>query len=121
MAHMSWNSFIAKYKSSICLGAAVSAKLPKGPLFDKNKKKLPTPYGLFQEWLAVSLTGDWTTTKVPGGFAVCVANSADAAIISKTFGTTGVTVRTPVSEQTHQLLYRDANYGELAKKIGYAL
>lgn len=121
MAHMTWNSFVGKHKSSTCFGAGVSAKLPKGPHFDRNKKKLPTPYGLFQEWLSVSLTGDWTTTKVHGGFAVCVANPTDAALISKTFGTTGSTVRTPISSQTHQLLYRDSSYADLAKTMGYAI
>jgi len=70
MAYMSWNSFVEKHKKRVGFLAAVSAALPKGPHFDKNNKKLPTPYGLFKEWASKSLNGDWASTKIKGGFII---------------------------------------------------
>lgn len=120
MSSMTWNAFMTKHKNYFCFSAPVSPKLPKGPHFDKNKKKLPTPYGLFQEWLSGSLAGDWTSMKVTGGFIVCVATDSDNAFITKKFSVTGV-VKSAVSDKTQQLHYRDSNYSSLAKELGYAL
>ncbi len=119
MAYMSWDTFQKKHKTSASFSASVSGKLPKGPHFDKNKRKLPTPYGLFRTWLSVSLVGDWTTTKVPGGFLVCVADLDEADFIKKRFGVTRTVLKTQISDQTYQLRYQDSNYGSLAKELDY--
>lgn len=121
MAKLPWNVFSSKYKAPIGYIAAVSANLPKGVCFDKSKKKLPTPYGLFQEWAAKVLTGDWATTKVPGGFIICVAAQADASLIDKQIGTVGVAKNTPACINTTQMCYQDSYYAALAKALGYSL
>ena len=119
MAYISWNSFQERYKASTGFVAKVSAKLPNGPHFDRKKKVLPTPYGLFREWLSKSLVGDWTTKKIPGGFVVCVAGKSDETVVSRKFGTIGAATNTSISDNTYQLRYQDSNYGELAKSLGY--
>lgn len=120
MPNMSWNAFVTKYKKPFCFSALVSASLPKGLVFDRNKKKLPTPYGLFQEWLSANLTGDWTSMKVTGGFVVYVATTNDNDLITRKFAISGV-VKSKVSDKTQQLLYRDSSYANLAKELGYVL
>ena len=120
MSSMTWNAFMTKHKNYFCFSAVVSKNLPKPPHFDRNKKKLPTQYGLFQEWLAANLAGDWASMKVTGGFIVCVATDSDNACITKKFSVTGV-VKSKLSNNTQQLHYRDSNYPSLAKELGYAL
>lgn len=120
MSSMTWNTFMTKHKNYFCFSAPVSSKLPKGPYFDSNKKKLPTPYGLIQEWMSRNLAGDWTSMKVSGGFIVCVATDSDNDLIIKKFSITGV-VKSEVSNNTQQLYYRDSNYLILSKELGYAL
>jgi len=121
MAKLSWNEFIAKHKKPTGYVAAVSSALPKGLHFDRNKKKLPTPYGLFQEWAAKSLSGDWASTKVPGGFIICVESQADASTITRGFGVIGQTIATPACANTTQIGYHDSDYAALAKALGYSV
>ena len=121
MAKLTWNAFRDKHKNPAGYTAAVSASLPNGPNFDKNKKKLPTPYGLFKEWASASLSGDWASTNFKGGFIVCVESQADSQLISKQFGIIGEAKNTPACENTNQLGYRDSSYGDLAKLLGYKL
>ena len=119
MTYMSWNSFVIKHQARVGFLSAVSASLPKGPHFDKNNKKLPTPYGLFKEWATKSLNADWASTKVPGGFIICVSSKDDAICITKNFGLTGEKRSTPACDRTEVLKYSDSNYTGLAKQLGY--
>lgn len=122
MPKKSWNTFAGTYPSAIVFAAKVSAALPKQLQFDKNGKKLPTPYGLFVEWAGVHLTGDWSSTSINGvGFAVSVESQTDAQLIETTFGTIGVSKKTIVSNKTIQVNYKDSDYAGLAKKLGYHL
>lgn len=101
MAKKSWNTFAGTYPSATTFTTAVSATLPKQMQFDKNNKKLPTPYGLFIEWSKAYLTGDWASTRIKGlGFAISVDSQIDIQLISKTFGTIGSIKKTPVANKT---------------------
>lgn len=121
MAKIAWDTFVQKHKRPRGFSAAVSAALRKGPAFDKSRKKLPTPYGLFQEWASTSLAGDWATVKFPGGFIICVADDSDASTITNEFGVIGAPKPTPACTNTQQIGYRDADYKRLAKSLGYNL
>ncbi|WP_157725044.1 hypothetical protein [Vogesella sp. LIG4] len=122
MPKKSWNKFVGTCQSAITFTAKVSAGLPKQLQFDKNGKKLPTPYGLFVEWAEASLTGDWSSTSIRGGgFAVSVELQTDAQIVMTTFGTIGAFQKTTVSNRTIQVNYKDSDYAGLAKKLGYQL
>lgn len=70
----------------VTYASSVSAELPKKMQFDKNKKKLPTPYWLFCEWAKNNLRGDWASTTIAGGGAVAVESQSDIALIQSTFG-----------------------------------
>lgn len=89
--------------------------------FDNNKKKLPTPYGLFVEWANANLTGDWSAMKVTGGFYISVSEKQDAGVIKNKFGTTPQAKKTPASDKTFGINYSDSNYSALAKSLGYAI
>lgn len=119
MAKLSWKSFTEKHPSPFGFAAVVSS--PKGPLFDKNRKKLPTPDGLFQEWASVSLSGDWSSTKLNGGFIICVESKSDVALIERTFSIIGSAKNTPACANTVRLSYKDSDYPNLAKTMGYKL
>jgi len=119
MAKLSWKDFNAKHRDPFGLGAAVSSGLPGATHFDKNKRKLPTPYGLFLEWSTASITGDWASCKLTGGFIVCVETQADAEIVMRKFGTLGGWKETPACAKTIQIGYRDSGYASLAKSLGY--
>jgi hypothetical protein len=88
-------------------------------VFDKNNKKLPTPYALFKEWASQNLSGEWSSTKVGGGFVVCVASKADAQIILNKFKAVGHAKKTPACPKTVPIGYRDSSYKNLATEMGY--
>ncbi|MDD2558244.1 MAG: hypothetical protein RBR22_14050 [Desulfuromonas sp.] len=121
MAKLGWNNFIDQNTKRIAFAAAVSANLPKGLELDKNGRKLPTPYGLFSEWCKAYLSGEWATTKVNGGFLICVATSADAKTIQDEFKVTGQARRTPAGKDTLPLGYKNSQYAALAGDLGYVL
>lgn len=121
MAKLTWNSFVSKHQNPYGFASAVSPTLPNGLHFDKAGKKLPTPYSLFLEWASLSLSGDWSSTKVKGGFVICVESKADVNLIAQTFGATGPSRKTPACARTVSLGYRDTNYKGLATKLGYKL
>lgn len=122
MPKKSWNIFASTYPSATTFTSAVSAALPKHLQFDKNRKKLPTPYGLFIEWARGNLTGDWASTSIKGvGFAVSVETQTDIQLITITFGTIGSVKKTPVANKTIQVNYKNSDYANWAKKLGYKL
>lgn len=121
MAKLSWNKFIDTHAKRVAFVAAVSATLPKRLELDKNGRKLPTPYGLFCDWCKAYLSGDWATTKVSGGFLICVAAKEDAKSIQDEFKIVGQAKRTPAGKQTYPIGYKDAQYGALAGDLGYVL
>lgn len=102
--------------------SVVSASLPKKIQFDKNKKKLPTPYGLFFEWAKNNLAGNWASTTISGGgFAMAVESQSDSALIRSTFGASAQPKKTPVGNKTFECGYSDSMYASLAKSLGYVL
>lgn len=121
MAKLSWNSFIEKHKDPIGYVASVSGRLRKGQTFDKNNKKLPTPYGLFCEWASKNVTGSWTSTKNGGDFIICVASKDDAVRIADKFGTVGKAKKSKLCANTTQIGFQDSSYGPLAKELGYSI
>ncbi|WP_153066247.1 MULTISPECIES: hypothetical protein [Xanthomonas] len=121
MAQQSWNDFIKNYPSRATFCAAVSASLPPAAQFDKNGKKLPSPYGLFNEWAKSNLTGDWSSSKVSGGFYLAVSERKDATLIQSKFGFNGTPIQTPASRKTQRIGYSDPEYAKWAKMLGYAI
>ena len=122
MPKKDWNTFVSSNPNAPGFAAQVSKVLPKQvPKFDRNSKRLPTPYGLFQEWLTTALQGDWAATSVSGGFIVCVSSPQDEQLIRRTFGPVSPPQTTPACKQTSVMSFHDANYGDLARKLGYAV
>ncbi|MDX4955303.1 hypothetical protein SGN30_17945 [Delftia acidovorans] len=121
MAKMSWNDFITTHPKHATFGAIVSASLPNGLIFDKRKKKLPTPYGLFVEWASANLTGDWAAMKVRGSFCISVSQQSDAKIISNKFGVTSQAKKTTTGGMNFGINYRDSDYAVLARSLGYEI
>ncbi len=122
MSNIAWNLFVTKHKSPIGFAAAVSASLPKGPHFDKNKKKLPTPYALFKEWCDKTLKDDWSSQKCKSGFIVCVSSNIDEKLVKSAFKVlSNQPKNTPACAKTYQIGYRDSCYGGLAKSLGYVI
>ena len=121
MAKQSWNDFVKAHTSHLVFCAAVSASLPPAAQFDRNKKKLPSPYGLFNEWAKNSLKGDWSSTKVAGGFCVAVSAKQDAILIQETFGLLAEPIVTPLSRETLRIGYSNSSYPKLARSLGYAV
>lgn len=122
MAKKQWNGFFSNRPNAAVYTSAVSASLPKKMQFDKNKKKLPTPYGLFCEWAKDNLSGEWASTTIAGvGFAVAVESQSDSALIRSTFGASAQPKRTSVGNTTFQCGYSDSKYRSLAKSLGYVL
>ena len=121
MPKRAWENFIADHKAPIGFAAAISAQLPKGSVFDKNKRRLPTPYGLFIEWCNAYLAGEWAITKVPGGFIVCVQSPADAQMIISEFKAIGAPKKTPACVNTTPIGYKNSQYVALAGDLGYVV
>jgi len=118
-----WNTFVDAHPKAYIIAAVVSSRLPKGVAFDAAGKKLPTPYRLFCEWLAgAALEGLYTTTSVPNGFVVGLAEAADRDRLVLRFG--------PLKHggfklggQAVKILsgYSDGAYAGLAADLGYRL
>ena len=121
MAKIGWNDFIGKYTNRIAFVATVSASLPKGLAYDRNGRKLPTPCSLFTEWCKAYLAGDWATTKINGGFLLCVSSTEDAKAIQDEFKIVGQAKRTQAGKDTHPIGYKDSQYAALAGDLGYVL
>lgn len=121
MSNIAWNSFVINHKKTVGFVAFVSATLPQGASFDKNKKKLPTPYKLFKEWCNKTLKDDWSSQRLKGGFIVCVSSQNDAELICSAFKVLTPPQSTPACATTYRIGYSDSGYGALAKILGYVL
>ena len=121
MAKIRWSNFVGKHTKRIAFIAGVSASLPNGVELDKNDRKLPTPYSLFTEWCKAYLNGEWATTKVSGGFLLCVSANEDAKAIENEFKIIGQAKRTPAGKDTYPIGYKDSQYAVLAGDLGYVL
>jgi len=118
---LTWKKFIDKYgnKNTFAFSAPISASGPKGVAFDMNGRKAPTPYSLFSEWCSAYLSADWTITKIPKGFIVCVSDNKDALKIQEEFKFIGTKKITKVSHNTYPIGYKNAQYAALAGDLGY--
>ena len=114
MAKMTWNKFVKKHPTSPGFSAAVSSRLAKTAQFDVKKKKLPTPHGLFQEWLKRTLTGDWAIQSSSGAVMVRVSAAEDEKRILDKFKPIGPEKKTVLCDRARQIGYRDSDYGALA-------
>lgn len=114
-----WNRFITENPSPTILGAVVSSRLPPALTFDKDGKKLPTPYKLFCEWLDASLVGNWSTVAVPQGFVVGVVDEVDKAKILAAYGPAKHRGFKIADQSVGVLSYTDGSYAKLASERGY--
>lgn len=97
------------------------AGIPKGPMRDKNRKALPTPYALALDWLAKTLTGDWTSIKEGNAFIILVVTDTDGSHVLKKFGGGGAATKSKIADKSYSVSYRAATLAELAKDAGYAV
>ena len=121
LSKLSWNKFIDKHgsKDTFAFSAPISASGPKGMIFDRNGRKLPTPYNLFSEWCAAYLSSDWSSTKVTKGFIVSVSDKKDALRIQEEFKIIGSKKITSASHNTFPIGYKNNQYATLAGDLGY--
>lgn len=119
MAKKSWDDLVTLHPNSRVYSAGpVSTRIP-ALSFDAAGKKLPTPYGLFQKWLASNLSEAWASQTGKGVILVRVADPQDAAMLVGRFGPAGPARKTPASRSTIPLRYTDADYEKLAIELGY--
>lgn len=116
-----WNTFITEHPSPTLLGAVVSTRLPPDLLFDKDGKKLPTPYKLFCEWLEATLVGTWSTVAVPQGFVVGIADEGDKTKLLSAYGPARHRGFKVAEKSVGVLTYSDGSYAKLATERGYNL
>lgn len=116
MSKQTWNIFIRKHPIPQYFCAGVNSQ---GPPFDKNHKKLPSPYGLFQEWASSNLKGDWASVKIPPGFIISVVEASDVERIKRKFGYFGVPKWVGNFPNTQQIGYSNSDYANLARSLGY--
>jgi hypothetical protein len=121
MPKIDWNKSVTVYPKMGLYGAAVSAGLPATLKFDKTGKRLPTPYGLFQEWLKASLSGYWATAKMPGGFVIGILNGSEQALVVSKFGPLQPSQLVVGGRKVPFLRYQDAHIGVLANQLGYSV
>jgi hypothetical protein len=122
MPKRTWNSFVTDHLKTTTTASGVSlASFPKGPILDKNRKILPTPYTLVRNWIAKTLTGDWTTKKDGNAFIILVATAADAALVLKKLPAGGSATRSKIADRTYPVSFRADTFAALAKDAGYAV
>ena len=130
MAKMDWNKFVTQYTKAICFSVTMKQNLPKGaPKFDKNGKKLPSPYTLFCDWMKANLKHDWCASKQNGHTLIRVADPSDAQLLANVFGATpakGIPAGIPAGISAgcasfYQLHHSDAGYKPLAGAMGYVI
>jgi hypothetical protein len=116
-----WNTFITTNSSVTLLAAVVSTRLPPALMFDKNGKKLPTPYKLFCEWLDTTLVSTWSTIAVPTGFVIGVIDAKDETTILAAYGPARHKGLKLAGKSVGVLSYTDGSYAKLATERGYTL
>jgi hypothetical protein len=116
-----WNTFITANPSATLLAAVVSSRLPPALMFDKNGKKLPTPYKLFCEWLDATLVGTWSTIAVPMGFVIGVTGAVDKTRILAAYGPARHKGFKLAGKSVGVLSFTDGSYAKLATERGYTL
>jgi hypothetical protein len=121
MAKMTRNKFVEKYPASPGFSAAVSSRLSQTAQFDLRRKRLPTPHGLFREWLKITLAGDWAMHSSPGVIMVLVSDAKDEKRILDRFKAIGPEKRTEICDRVRQIGYGDSHYAALAAEVGYTL
>lgn len=121
MPKLSWAAYVAQHPTSPGFVANVSKTMGKGPQFDKQGALLPTPYALFQEWLRQTLTGDWASMSIPGGFAIRLSATSDMQLVQQKYPISSTAKKTGISSKTFQLSYWDSSYGALATQLGYVV
>lgn len=124
MPKLTWNVFSTKYQTPFCFSGSLPKAIPNGQHFDKNRKKLPTAYGLFLEWASITLKGDWSSIKDGRAFMLRVKDVSDASIIKATFKLIGLPKKTNLCANTQVIDFCDSTYSgyiSLAKSIGYNL
>lgn len=122
MPQRTWNSFVTDHPKTTTMAFGVSlAGFPKGPIFDKDRKRLPTPYALVRTWIAKTLTGDWTSMKEGNAFVILVADPGDAALVLRKFPALGPATKSMPADKSYPVSFRADTFAELAKDAGYAV
>jgi hypothetical protein len=91
------------------------------PPLDEARKILPTPYALAKDWLAVTLTGDWTSVKEGNAFVILVVTDTDAALVLKKFRGGGAPTKSRIADKSYSTSLRAETFAALAKDAGYAV
>lgn len=120
MPKRAYNDFVRKHPKAMRLRAQVSSKGPG--TYTPKGLKLPTPYGLFEEWCHAHLTGDWA---LDGGkvvnsqrvFSILVVLVVDAKALQKAFGFTKIATGRYAGQT--RVGFGDSKYTNLAKALGY--
>ena len=122
MPKRTWNSFVSDHPkaTTTAFGVAVTG-FPKGAIFDKDRKKLPTPYALAQNWLGRTLAGDWTTMKDGDAFVILVSDPGDAALVLKKFPAVGAPAKSKIADKSYPVGYRAATFATLVKEAGFVV
>jgi hypothetical protein len=122
MSKRTWNAFVSDHNKAATIALVVSlVRIPTGPLLDKNRKTLPTPFSLVRDWLGGTLTGDWVVKKDGKLIVVLVASISDAELVLKMFPATAAATKTRIADKTIPVVLRIETFVSLAKEAGFAI
>lgn len=121
MARKSWNSFTASHPHAHCLVTFLAERLGPKRVFDKKGKLLPTPYSLVVAAISTKVQGEWTSMKIGRECVFKFADIGDVQILHAHFGTSSTQTGKNGCATVAKLSVSDADYGQLAKTIGYSL
>ncbi|WP_170310130.1 hypothetical protein [Thalassospira povalilytica] len=118
MTKKSWNNFTIDHPNAYQISCVCPPALPTRIKFDNSGKRLPTPYGLFCEWLKTQISGEWATTKAGKIFMIKVSNKNDLQKILSAYQSKKIATQ-PGSSASYQTMYSTLDYGPLARHLGY--
>ena|SRR5579871_3629228 len=117
MPRIGWGRFAEKYPRSVAFEAITGGETPR--IYDRSGRQLPSPYGLFREWLERSIDGDWASLKLNGSFAVRFASEDDVRRVLGRFAQLGPVRKTRIAPRTCPIGYFKRSFWPLAKELGY--
>lgn len=118
MAKLSWDDFLARHTKGVCLYAHLSWTAPKGKA--PNGKSWPTAAALLEQVFIKCVENDWTSRLENKVLHAMLQQDMDVGRISRQLTVNKMSKKTlTVCSASYQLEYREEQYNELARTLGY--